>query len=226
MPLALTNVCFGGKNGHDAGVTPFPLMTHSGLMSIVTTSVLALLCGLLLRPAAAATLTGKADIVDGDTIKVGGIPVRLYGIDAPEGRQTCKREGRIYGCGKQATQALANLIAGQSVQCEILGRDDYARALGVCMVADVELNRTMVREGWALAFVKYSDRYAADQSAAEVAKAGLWAGSFVKPWEWRLGEAQAAQKARDLRHQGQHQPGWRTHLSPTVSAVLSPNQDR
>ena len=194
-------------------------------MSIVTTSVLALLCGLLLRPAAAATLTGKADIVDGDTIKVGGIPVRLYGIDAPEGRQTCKRDGKIYGCGKQATKALANLIAGQSVQCEIVGRDDYARALGVCTVADTELNRTMVRDGWALAFVKYSDRYAADQVAAEAAKAGLWAGSFVKPWEWRLGEAQAAQKTRDLRHQGQHQPGWRAHLSPTVSAVLSPNQD-
>jgi Staphylococcal nuclease homologue len=91
---------------------------------------------------------------------------------------------------------LANLIAGQTVQCEIVGRDNYARALGVCTVADVELNKTMVRDGWALAFVKYSDRYAADQGAAEAAKAGLWAASFVKPWEWRLGEAEAVQKTR------------------------------
>ena len=151
---------------------------------------------LLVDSVAAATLTGRADIVDGDTIKVSGIPVRLYGIDAPESRQTCKREGKLYGCGKQATQALANLIAGQSVQCEILGRDDYGRALGVCMAADVELNRTMVRDGWALAFVKYSDRYAADQGAAEAAKAGLWAGSFAKPWEWRATEVQAVQKTR------------------------------
>jgi hypothetical protein len=30
VPLVLTNVCFKGKNGHDAGVTPFPLMAHSG----------------------------------------------------------------------------------------------------------------------------------------------------------------------------------------------------
>ena len=29
MPLTLTNVCFEGKNGHDAGVTPFPLMTQT-----------------------------------------------------------------------------------------------------------------------------------------------------------------------------------------------------
>jgi hypothetical protein len=64
------------------------------------------------------------------------------------------------------------------------------------MVGDVELNRTMVRNGWALAFVKYSDRYATDQIAAEAAKAGLWAGSFVKPWEWRLGEAEAVEKTR------------------------------
>jgi endonuclease YncB( thermonuclease family) len=156
----------------------------------------ALLCFFLISPVTAATLTGKADIVDGDTIKVGGIPVRLYGIDAPEGRQTCERDGKTYGCGKQATRALSNLIAGRSVQCEILGRDDYGRSLGVCMAVEVELNRTMVREGWALAFVKYSDRYARDQGAAEVAKVGLWAGSFVKPWEWRLAEAQSAQKAQ------------------------------
>jgi hypothetical protein len=50
--------------------------------------------------ATAATLSGQADIIDGDTIKVGSIPVRLYGIDAPEG-------GKTYGCGKQAHQGLS-----------------------------------------------------------------------------------------------------------------------
>jgi endonuclease YncB( thermonuclease family) len=150
----------------------------------------------------AATLTGKADIVDGDTIKVGGIPVRLSGIDAPESRQTCERNGKTYACGKQATKALANLIAGHTVQCEIVGRDAYARALGVCTVAHIEVNQTMVREGWALAFVKYSDRYAADEAAAEAAKAGLWAGSFVKPWQWRLGEARTAEKTRTCAIKG------------------------
>ena len=151
---------------------------------------------LLFHPAIAATLTGKADIVDGDTIKLGGIPVRLYGIDAPEGRQTCKREGKIYACGKRATKELADLIAGQTVQCEIVGRDQYARALGVCTVGDAEINRAVIWDGWALAFVKYSDRYSADQNAAEAAKVGLWAGSFMKPWEWRSGEAEATAKTR------------------------------
>jgi endonuclease YncB( thermonuclease family) len=158
--------------------------------------VLALLFLFLIGPAAAATLTGKADIVDADTIKIGGIPVRLYGIDAPESRQTCEQDGNTYACGKQATKALADLIAGEPVQCDIVGRDAFGRALGICSVADTELNATMVSHGWALAFVKFSGRYVANQKAAELAKAGLWAGSFIKPWEWRFAEAEAAQKTR------------------------------
>jgi endonuclease YncB( thermonuclease family) len=131
--------------------------------------------------ATASTLTGQADIVDADTNKIGGISVRLYGIDAPEDRQTCEVEGKRYSCGKRATHALAMLIGGKSVLCEIVGKDDYARALGACTVGDTQLNRTMVLNGWALAFVKYSDKYVADQSFATASKAGLWAGSFVKP---------------------------------------------
>jgi endonuclease YncB( thermonuclease family) len=186
------------------GMTPRDLFSWSGRVP---------LCVLLLLPigpAASATLTGRADIVDGDTIRVGSIPVRLYGIDAPEGRQSCERDSKTYACGKQATRELANLIAGQTVQCEIVGRDQYARALGVCTVGETELNRTMVRDGWALAFVKYSDRYSADQAAAEAAKAGLWAGSFMRPWEWRLGEAQAAEKTQacvikgNINRNGEH----------------------
>jgi endonuclease YncB( thermonuclease family) len=164
--------------------------------------VLALLVLLITGPAVAATLTGQADIIDGDTIKVGGIPVRLYGIDAPEGRQTCERDGRNYACGKQATKALASLIASRSVQCEIVGKDHYGRAVGVCTAGDIELNRTMVREGWALAFVKYSNRYWADQASAEEAKAGLWAGSFAKPWDWRLAQTKAAEKAGECAIKG------------------------
>ena len=164
--------------------------------------LLALSLLLLTSPAAAATLTGKADIVDGDTIRVGGIPVRLYGIDAPESRQTCDRSGMTYACGKQATEVLAKLIARVEVQCEIVGKDSYNRALGVCTVGGTELNRAMVREGWALAFAKYSDRYAADQGGAEASKAGLWAGSFMKPWDWRLAETETSQKTRPCAIKG------------------------
>ena len=78
----------------------------------------------LILPSAlsAATLNGQAEVVDGDTIKIGGLPVRLQGIDAPEGLQRCEREGRKYPCGKEATKVLADLIKGRPVQCEIVGK--------------------------------------------------------------------------------------------------------
>ena len=149
--------------------------------------------GLPIKASEKAVLSGNADIVDADTIRVNGIPIRLYGIDAPESRQTCERAGGSYACGKVATRALADLIAARPVRCELLGKDNYGRALGICSVGGTELNSAMVRQGWALAFVKYSSRYVEDQKKAEVAKLGLWAGSFVKPWEWRSGESRSAQ---------------------------------
>jgi endonuclease YncB( thermonuclease family) len=140
-----------------------------------------------------AVLSGNADIVDADTIRVNGNPIRLYGIDAPESRQTCERAGRSYACGKTATRALADLIAARPLRCTLLGKDNYGRSLGICSVGGTELNSAMVSQGWALAFVKYSSRYVEDQKRGEVAKLGLWAGSFVKPWEWRSGESRSAQ---------------------------------
>lgn len=88
---------------------------------------------------------------------------------------------------------LAEFIAARPVRCELLGKDNYGRSLGICSVGGTELNSAMVHQGWALAFVKYSSRYVEDQKMAEVAKLGLWAGSFVKPWEWRSGESRSAQ---------------------------------
>lgn len=162
-------------------------------------AVSALLIALFLSVdcAAAASLKGKADIVDGDTIKVGGLDVRLHGIDAPEGRQTCERAGKTYPCGKEATKILANLIGGRPVECKIIGKDNFGRILGRCFAGGIELNSKMVSLGWALAFVKYSDTYTADERKARQAKSGLWAGSFDKPWDWRLGKAQSAETAQD-----------------------------
>ena len=40
-------------------------------------------------PATADNLTGKATLVDGDTIEIGEQVIHLYGIDAPEMDQFC-----------------------------------------------------------------------------------------------------------------------------------------
>src|SRR5262249_62398123 len=67
---------------------------------------------LLSLPAGAArdAITGVATVRDGDTVEIHGRPIRLYGIDAPEGRQVCRRDGRDWRWGQAAAPALAGPI--------------------------------------------------------------------------------------------------------------------
>lgn len=139
------------------------------------------------------TIDGLARVLDGDTLELAGERVRLIGIDAPEGRQLCQRGDREWACGDDAAAALDEMIAGMEVRCDVLGRDRWGRALALCFADGVELNREMVREGWALAW--YPERgavpgpaYDAEQANAEAAQRGLWSGSFIEPWEWRRRE--------------------------------------
>jgi endonuclease YncB( thermonuclease family) len=140
-------------------------------------------------PAAATAsggLSGLAKVVDGDTIVVRGIPVRFAGIDAPETDQTClDAAGRAYACGVAARQHLTDLVGSSPVDCTISGGDAYGRALAACRAGDVDLQRRMVADGYALAFVQYSKAFVGEESQARQAGAGLWAGSFIAPWDWR-----------------------------------------
>jgi len=52
----------------------------------------------------------KLKIVDGDTIYLGKVKYRLYGIDAPETKQKCKRKNKDYLCGLEATKFLKFVI--------------------------------------------------------------------------------------------------------------------
>ena len=136
--------------------------------------------------AAADTLSGRATIIDGDTIEVAHATVRLYGIDAPEAGQSCgKASGGSWRCGNEATKAMADLAEGKEVHCEILGKDDYDRLLGICTVDGVVINERMVADGHARAFVRYTDDYATAEKQARAAKLGVWQGPAKAPWEYR-----------------------------------------
>lgn len=140
-------------------------------------------------------IIGRATVVDGDTIEIRGQRIRLWGIDAPESRQTCERAGETYRCGQVAALELAEMIDDRPLSCHPVGRPDrYGRTVARCsqVVSNshgttvVDINAWMVRRGYAVEFPRYSDgRYAESQAEAREEREGMWAGEFQMPWEWR-----------------------------------------
>lgn len=123
----------------------------------------------------------RARLVDGDSFHLGADEVRLVGTDAPEGRQTCMRDGAEWPCGEEARRQLARLIGGRAVSCRARERDQHGRLLAVCTVGGTELNREMVASGMAVAYGSYER----EEAQARAAGRGLWAGQFERPRTWR-----------------------------------------
>lgn len=139
----------------------------------------------------AADITGIVSVIDGDTIDMHGTRIRLHGIDAPENRQECERNRKVWRCGQEAAWALDQLVRGKSVACEPRDKDRYGRTIAVCRVGRQDIGAWMVEQGWALAFTRYSDDYVGQETAAKRTKRGMWAGEFVAPWEWRSKKSKA-----------------------------------
>jgi len=139
----------------------------------------------------ALELSGRAVVIDGDTLTLGAETLRLFGIDAPEAGQTCTDgAGRDYHCGAAAMRALEAMVAGGRIDCTGDERDRYGRLIAICRSEGRDINREMVAAGWARAFMRYSGAYAAEESAAASARRGLWAGGFESPWDFRLAARQ------------------------------------
>lgn len=125
-------------------------------------------------------------VVDGDSLRLKGNDIRLYGIDAPEYRQSCKlANGKSYQCGRDAKRFLRKLIAGQSVKCRQIDIDRYNREVAICTAGKIELNLAMVKNGWAVAYLNHSFNYAKAERLAHKARLGIWRGKFVEPEDWR-----------------------------------------
>jgi endonuclease YncB( thermonuclease family) len=136
---------------------------------------------------AGATLTGRARAIDGDSLEIAGVDIRLLGIDAPEARQECRdRAGESYACGREAARALAAAIAGRSVTCTAVDHDRYDRDVAVCTADGRDLGELLVRLGHAIELTQHSrGRYAAAEREAREARRGVWGGTFEPPVVWR-----------------------------------------
>lgn len=130
---------------------------------------------------AAIDISGQVRVVDGDSLAMGKRRLRLKGIDAPELKQRCRKNGQEYGCGFESASYLKGLIGSAEVDCKGEGIDRYGRDLVRCKAGKVDLNAAMVRSGHAIAFGDYT----LAEAEARIERAGLWAGEFETPKQWR-----------------------------------------
>ncbi|WP_322997541.1 thermonuclease family protein [Castellaniella sp.] len=152
--------------------------------------ILLIASALVTLPAHADDLVGRASVIDGDTLEIHGQRIRLEGIDAPESSQPCthRETGQNWRCGQRSALWLSDLIGAKPVTCISTGTDRYKRVLAHCSVGGQDVGSEMVRNGWAMAYVRYSTRYEPEEAEARKSGAGIWATDFDPPWDWRRGK--------------------------------------
>ncbi|MEJ8572805.1 thermonuclease family protein [Microbaculum marinum] len=129
---------------------------------------------------------GRASVVNGDTIEIDGIIVRLHGIDAPEAGQKCgKAGGGSWPCGNRATEVLEAMAEDRDVECTIIRNDENEQKYGICSAGDLVLNKSMVSEGYAWAIAEGADDYSPAEAEARAAGLGIWQGAAIAPWDYR-----------------------------------------
>ena len=132
-----------------------------------------------------AAPNGTLRVIDGDTVDVGGVRVRLYGIDAPEIGQPCSADGREWDCGRWVRDMVRARFEGQQARCTEQDVDRFGRIVAICAVRGTDIGTEIVNAGWAWAYRQYSDRYDLDEKAAAINERGLWAVDIALASDYR-----------------------------------------
>ena len=149
---------------------------------------------LFLQNSQSEIISGSAVVTDGDTIKINNNKIRLFGIDAPEKKQSCEKIfltisfisfKKKYPCGEISTEKLKKLINKNIIKCHVEGKDRYQRKLAICFRKKLNINSWLVRNGYAVSYQKYSKKYLSEEIEAKNDKKGIWQGKFEMPWDWR-----------------------------------------
>ena len=140
---------------------------------------------------------GTPKIIDGDTVHIYSKKIRLEGIDAPEIKQQCKKPfikissvigfqfNKNYSCGVMAKIKLIDKIDNSKLKCISSSKDRYKRFIATCYIDKINLNKWMVRNGYAVAYKRYSKEYVRDEEYAKENQLGIWKGTFITPEKWR-----------------------------------------
>jgi endonuclease YncB( thermonuclease family) len=127
----------------------------------------------------------EIQVIDGDTIHIGKLKYRFFGIDAPEIKQICEKDNTKIQCGVIAKSVLKNKIADKIPKCIVKDKDRYQRLVAECFIGKESLSRFMVREGYAVAYSQYSKNFIEDEKYAKENNLGIWSMNFQIPSEYR-----------------------------------------
>ena len=143
------------------------------------------------------SIKGFAKVIDGDTVHINSYKIRLEGIDAPEIKQKCKKPftkisflsnlalNKDYFCGIVSKKKLSEKIGNHKINCISSNKDKYKRYLATCFKENINLNKWLVRNGYAVSYKRYSKLYIQDEIYARANKLGVWEGTFKRPEKWR-----------------------------------------
>jgi endonuclease YncB( thermonuclease family) len=169
----------------------------------------------------AADISGVPKIREADLVHIGNSRIRLSGIDAPSTDQLClNTSGERWTCGVAARDELIKHSGGKSWNCHTGPTDRRGHVLARCQVDGEDIQKWLVASGWALAVPRASHDYDADEKDAREAKAGMWQGAFIAPWDWRV-------RNKSTRILGAVKPPENAHaiLLASASGPVAPSPD-
>lgn len=166
---------------------------HSKNLKLVMVTILLMALAWILQhwfyaPEIIAVEGRQVMIIDGDSFRSEDSEYRIYGIDAPEYRQTCtEADGTPWNCGRDARDALQSEMRTKDYSCEVRAKDQYQRAVVSCTDSDGrDLGASLVRQGAAFSGTSFDELiYSKEERQAERLRKGIWRGEAMRPEKWR-----------------------------------------
>lgn len=187
--------------------------------------ILALLAGPV--TAHAQVINGQASILDGDSFTMTGADIRLHGIDAPEGRQTCQRDGASWACGEEAASRLRRLVEGKQVHCTARDKDRYGRMVATCEADGIDLAGAMVSAGLAVALPEFSGAYLDAEARAKKHRIGIWGSQFAMPAAYRAANPRTQNRVpKQAAQRATARPASRAQTYSSRGCDIKGNQNR
>jgi endonuclease YncB( thermonuclease family) len=167
-------------------------------------------------------LEGRAIAITGDRLRIAGTVILLDGIEAPEPSQSCERKTGTWRCGAAAKDALAGLIRGRRVSCEIVDEDESGKR-GRCETRGADIAEALARNGNVFSNGGFLSRYADAESEAQSEKIGLWAGTPERPQDYRDKRWEEAKRTapEGCPIKGRIRSGSRTYVLPWAASYDS-----